>query len=87
MFTWKKKNLITRGKKLVKCCQVRVIKRFFREERSAGELPAVAPSFVDVLEDFGLVSVFGFLVSKAASTSSLLQLRTFTAVDIWRGAE
>lgn len=58
------------------------MKRFVRWERSAGELPAVAPSFVDVLEDFGFVSVFRFVVPKAASTTSLLQLRTFTAVDI-----
>lgn len=59
----------------------------FRWETSAGELPVVAPSFVNVLEDFGFLSVFGFLVSKATSPASLLQLHTFTAVHIWRGAE
>lgn len=58
-----------------------------RWETSAGELPVVAPSLVDVLEDFGFLSVFEFLVSKAASPSSLLQLHTLTAVHICRGAE
>lgn len=61
-------------------------KQLFRRETSAGELPVVTP-FVDVLEDFGFLSVFGFLVPKAASAASLLQLHTFAAVHIWRGAE
>lgn len=77
MFTCKK-NLITWRK---------VKKLLFRRQTSAGELPVVALSFVDVLEDFGFLSVFGFLVSKAASPATLLQLHTFTAVHIWRGAE
>lgn len=63
-----------------------MMKRFLGDEPSAGELPVVAPPFVDMLKDFGFVSVFGFLVSKAASTASLLQLHPFTAVDIWSGA-
>lgn len=77
MFTCKK-NLITWRK---------LKKRLFRQQTSAGELPVVTLSFVDVFKDFGFLSVFGFLVSKAASPATLLQLHTFTAVHIWGGAE
>lgn len=62
-------------------------KRLFQLETSAGELPVVVLLFVDVLKDFGFLSVFGSLVSKAASPASLLQLHTFAAVHIWRGTE
>lgn len=55
--------------------------------RSAGELPPVRFPFVHMLEDSGLVCVVGLLVSKPASSASLLQLPSFTAVDIWRTAE
>lgn len=55
---------------------------------SAGELPPVVLSFVDVLKEFGFLHFVGLLVSKTASTASLLHLHTFTAVDVqinvWR---
>lgn len=54
---------------------------------SAGELPLITFSFVDVLEEFGLVHIFGLLVSKTTSAPSLLHLYTFTAVDVWREAQ
>ena len=49
----------------------------------AGELPAVSFALVDVLEDLGLMHVLVLLVAKASSTSSLLHLHSFTAVNVW----
>lgn len=41
---------------------------------SVGELPAVGGFLADMFEDFGLLDFLGFLVAKAAATSSLFKL-------------
>lgn len=50
---------------------------------SAGELPLVSFSFVDVLEDFGFAEVFRLLVPESAAATSLLHLHAFAAVHVW----
>lgn len=57
------------------------------EEASAGELPLVSFSFVDVLEEFGFADVFRLLVAEPAAAATLLHLDAFAAVHVWKEAE
>lgn len=58
-----------------------------RKESSAGELPLVSFSFVDVLEEFGFAGVIRLLVAEAAAAAALLHFDAFAAVHVWREAE
>jgi len=53
----------------------------------AGELSLISLSFVDMLKNFGFLHSLELLVSKATSTTSLLQFCTFIAVDVSRGEQ
>lgn len=57
-------------------------KKTFQKSNSAGELSAVSLALVNMFEDFCLMHVLGLLVAEASTSSPLLQLYAFTAVNI-----
>lgn len=81
---WRNYKTVFDGSAVQGLQRLRDRRSLWNVQASAGELPVVVPSFVDVSEDLGLLDVLG-LVSKPSAAPALLHLYTFTAVDVWRG--